>query len=265
MLTHAFLFLMAFLGGGLNAIAGGGSFLTLPALVYVGVPPVSANATSTLAMWPAAIASGLGYRHDILAARRWIPMLGTISLVGGLLGGLLLVKTSDTRFLTLLPWLMLVAVATFTFGSQVTLAIRRRFGRGDSGTAFGSSPDERLSLPPWILVLQLVIATYGGYFGGGMGIMMLAAFAIAGMTDLHAMNGLKALLAVAINGVALAAFIIDGAIAWAPGMVMVAGGIAGGYLGAGLARRLGVQSVRRLVVGVGWSMTAYFFAESLRR
>lgn len=116
-----------------------------------------------------------------------------------------------------------------------------------------------LGAPLWILILQLVIAIYGGYFGGGMGIMMLAAFSIAGLTNMHEMNGLKAILAVAINGVALVTFIVDGAIVWGPGLVMVAGGVSGGYLGATLARRVGAASVRRFVIIIGWLMTVYFF------
>lgn len=264
MLTHVLLFFVAFAGGGLNAIAGGGSFLTLPALVYAGVGPVAANATSTLAMWPASIASGVAYRSEIAAARPWLPILGGISVVGGLLGGILLVKTSDSRFLALLPWLMLIAVATFTFGGQLAARLWQRAAGDRNAPAAPVGATQRFRIPPWILVLQLVIATYGGYFGGGMGIMMLAAFAIAGMTNLHEMNGLKALLAVAINGVALVAFIIDGVIAWGPGLVMVAGGITGGYLGAALARRLGAAVIRRVVIVIGWTMTIYFFAESFR-
>ena len=252
MLTHAFLFVIAALGGALNAVAGGGSFLTLPALIYAGVPPVAANATSTLAMWPASLASAVAYRREIGAVRHWLFWLGGISLVGGLIGGELLVKTSDTRFLTLLPWLMLAAVATFTVGDRIT-----RLVRGDAPAALASTGASRL--PPWILALQLVIAIYGGYFGGGMGIMMLAALSVAGMTSIHEMNGLKTLLAVAINGVALAAFVIDGVVAWGPGGVMVAGGVVGGYGGAALARHFGSSAVRTFVMVVGWLMTLYFF------
>jgi uncharacterized membrane protein YfcA len=261
-LTYLFLFVVAILGGGLNAIAGGGSFLTLPALVYAGVAPVSANATSALAMWPGSVASGVAYREEISRMRGWLPPLGAISLVGGLAGGLLLVKTSDSRFLTLLPWLMLVAVATFTFGGQLTAALQRRSRAERVVAAPVFSEEGGFRLPVWILFLQLVIATYGGYFGGGMGIMMLAAFAIAGMTDLHAMNGVKTVLAVVINGVALVAFVADGVVAWTPGLVMAAGGITGGYFGAAMARRVGSSAVRRFVIVVGWLMTVYFFVRA---
>jgi uncharacterized membrane protein YfcA len=246
----ALLFLAAFLGGALNAVAGGGSFIALPALLLAGLPPVSANATTAFAMWPGSVASVVAYRREMTGAWARIPRLGAVSLAGGLTGGLLLVKTSDESFMRLLPWLMLLAAATFTFGGRMTAWARRR-----RPAAAPSSPQ----VPLWTLPLQLLIATYGGYFGGGMGIMMLAAMAVAGMTDMHEMNGLKSLLAVAINGVALAAFIVDGAISWAPGMVMVAGGITGGYVGASMARRVSGPAVRVVVITVAWAMTGYFF------
>ena len=267
-MSFPLLFAAAFLGGALNSVAGGGSFLTLPALLYAGVAPVSANATSTFAMWPASLSSAVAYRREIGQAREWTLRLGFISLVGGLLGGLLLVRTSDESFIRLLPWLLLLATATFTFGGHVAAWTRRRssaravspLAAASSGHEVGRAAGESAVRPPlWMLPLQLAIATYGGYFGGGMGIMMMAGMAIAGMTDIHEMNGLKTVLAIAINGVALATFIATGAIAWAPGVVMVAGGVAGGYLGASTARRVSAAQVRWFVIGIAWAMTVYFF------
>jgi uncharacterized membrane protein YfcA len=256
---HVFLFVIAAIGGALNAVAGGGSFLALPALLYAGVPAVAANATTTLAMWPGSVASAFAYRRELSTARRWLLALGPISLIGGLLGGELLVKTSDTRFLTLLPWLMLAAVATFTFSGFLT----KRLAAAPLTPPLDSlAPRSLPRVPFWILGLQLVIAIYGGYFGGGMGIMMLAALSIAGMTDIHEMNGIKSVLAAAINGVALGAFIADGVIVWGSELVMVVGGIAGGYFGASMARRFGASAVRRFVITIGWLMTAYFFWRS---
>ncbi len=246
------LFAVAVVAGALNAVAGGGSFLALPALIYAGISPVSANATTTFALWPAAAASSVAYRHEIRSARRWLWSLGAVSLVGGLIGGELLIRTSDTRFLQLLPWLMLAAVATFSFGGLVTTRLRSAGTQGSGSLQVGRAP-------VWMLVLQFAIAMYGGYFGGGMGIMMLAVLTVAGMTDIHEMNGLKALLAVAINGIALAAFVASGAIAWAPGLVMVAGGVVGGYVGASGARRLPPAVIRMFVGAIGWLMTVYFF------
>ncbi len=239
-----FLFIVAVLGGALNAVAGGGSFLALPALLYAGVAPVAANATTTMAMWPASVASTIAYRHDITLHRRWVLPLGAVSLVGGLIGGQLLMRTSDVSFMRLLPWLMLLATITFTIGGRLTT----RLGRG---------PAHHMSM--WTLVLQLAIATYGGYFGGGIGIMMLAVMSVAGMTNIHEMNGLKMMLAVAINGVALAEFVWHGAVDWTPGLIMAAGGMSGGYAGAAIARRLSPRSVRAFVVLLAWSLSLYFF------
>jgi uncharacterized membrane protein YfcA len=249
--VYLFLFAAALAGGALNAVAGGGSFIGLPALLSAGVAPVAANATTTFAMWPGSVSSVLAYRREVMAARGSVVGLGITSLIGGVLGGWLLLKTSDARFLRLLPWLMLAAAVIFTFGGRLTARLRRGSAGGPGTTAMG--------LPIWIFVFQLVIAAYGGYFGGGMGIMMLAAFAVAGMTNMHEMNGLKALLAVAINGVALVEFVAGGAIAWAPGLVMAGGGIVGGYAGAALARRVEPSRIRLLAIAVAWIMTIYFF------
>jgi uncharacterized membrane protein YfcA len=245
------LFAVGLLAGALNSVAGGGSFLTLPTLLLAGVSPVSANATSTFAIWPGSIASVIAYRRDIRWSRAGVPWLVGISLLGGGIGATLLVRTSDESFMRLLPWLMLVAASTFTFGGRRTLL-----------TAEALTPKADWHSPRWFLVaaaMQLAIASYGGYFGGGAGIMMLASLAAAGMHDIHEMNGLKALLGVSINGVALAAFALSGVIAWKPGVLMMAGAITGGYGGARLARRVDRRYIVALVVIAGWTMTIYFF------
>lgn len=241
------LFLAGALGGALNAVAGGGSFITLPTLIFAGITPVTANATSTFALWPGSVSAAFAYRRDIRMKRQLLVVLIGVSLVGGLLGGLLLVRTSDTSFMRLLPWLMLVAAATFTFGNRITAAIHPAARR--DGHTFAA----------WAVVLQFAIAIYGGYFGGGMGIMMLATFAVSGMTDIHEMNGVKSVLGAALNGIALVAFIAKGAITWLPGLAMMCGGIAGGYFGAALARRVDRRHIRTLVILIGWGMTVYFF------
>jgi uncharacterized membrane protein YfcA len=220
--------------------------------MFAGVPAVSANATNTLALWPASISSAWAYRREVTASRSWVMSLGGTSLAGGLVGGLLLLWTSDALFVRLLPWLLLVAAATFSFGGPIQRMLRRH----PAGTA-AEHPTGAASLA--VFALQFAIAVYGGYFGGGMGIIMLATLTIAGMTDLHQMNGVKSVLAVIINGVALAEFIALGAIAWAPGAVMVAGGIAGGYAGAATARRVDQRYVRSLVMVIAWGLALYFF------
>ena len=162
-----FLFLAALLGGALNSVAGGGSFIVLPALLYAGVSPVSASATTTFVLWPASASSALTYRREIVAFRALPVLLGAVSVAGGLFGGFLLVRTSDVSFMRLLPWLMLLAAATVRFGA-----------------ASRTAPSTRSGFPAWVLLLQLVIAIYGGYLGGGIGIMMFATMPIAGMTNI---------------------------------------------------------------------------------
>ena len=251
-----FLFFAAAIGGALNAVAGGGSFLTLPALIVAGVSPVVANATSTLALWPASISSTVAYRKELKSSRQWLAVLGLTSVAGGLAGALLLVRTSDESFLRLLPWLMLVAAATFSFGNKLRPTPKETGGahRFEQGGAWHPAM-------LGVVAFQFVIALYGGYFGGGMGIMMLATMALAGMTNIHEMNGLKSFLGVSINGVALATFIISGAISWKYGLVMAVGATLGGYSTASFARQLDARYVRRFVIVVGWAMTIYFFVK----
>jgi uncharacterized membrane protein YfcA len=238
------LFIVAAAAGAINSVAGGGSFLTLPTLLYAGVTPVVANATSTMAMLPGSVASAVAYRRELRSMGGWLVPLGIVSLIGGFLGGVLLVRTSDTSFMRLLPWLMLLAAVTFTFGDRVRRMLSLDHLHGNV----------------WLVAaIQFVIAIYGGYFGGGMGIMMLAAFALVGMLNIHEMNALKTLLGVLVNVLALAAFILQGIVAWEPGLIMIAGAVLGGYGGAVLARRTDPSGVRGLVVAIGWTMTIYFF------
>jgi uncharacterized membrane protein YfcA len=238
------LFIVAVVAGAINSVAGGGSFLALPTLLYAGVTPVVANATSTMAMLPGSVASAVAYRRELRSMGKWLVPLGAVSLIGGLLGGVLLVRTSDTSFMRLLPWLLLLAAVTFTFGDRVRRALSLDHLHGNV----------------WLVAaIQFVIAVYGGYFGGGMGIMMLASFALVGMQDIHEMNALKTLLGVLINVLALGEFIVNGVVAWGPGLTMVAGAIVGGYFGAVLARRIDPAWIRGCVIVIGWAMTIYFF------
>jgi len=241
--TAALLFVAAALGGAVNSVAGGGSFIAFPALLFAGVPPVAANATNTIALWPGTVASAVAYRRELREARRELVPLGIAGLVGGLAGSILLLRTAERTFVLLIPWLMLFATVLFSFGGAIT----RRLTRG-----------ARASLG-LAAVAQLSISVYGGYFGGGMGIMTLAVLSLVGMTDIHRMNALKTVLASLVNGVAAIAFVIAGAARWAPGFVMMAGALIGGYAGAAIARRIDPKRVRRLVLVVAWGMTGYFF------
>lgn len=234
----------ALIAGAVNAVAGGGSFFTFPALVLVGVPPVSANATSAVALWPASIASAVAFKDDVEHTRGVLLRLGVISLAGGLAGALLLLLTPEQAFARAVPWLLLAATLVFAFGSRLT----RRFLAHGTHAPFAV-----------VALVQAGISTYGGYFGGGMGIMMLAAFSALGMTNLHAMNGLKALLGVGINGVAVVAFIVAGVVHWPFALLMLAGGIAGGWGGARISRRIDPRWTRGFVIAVGFALSAYFF------
>jgi uncharacterized membrane protein YfcA len=250
-LVLALLFLAAAAGGALNAVAGGGSFIAFPALLFAGVAPVTANATNTVALWPGGAASAVAYRKDLAGPRSTLVVLSAASLVGGIAGALLLLKTRESTFVALIPWLLLVATVLFTGGGTLTSRLRK--GADDAATprAIGG-----------VAVVQVIISVYGGYFGGGMGILMLAVFSLLGMTNIHTMNALKTILSTIINGVAVVAFVIAGAVAWQPGSVMVVGGMVGGYSGAALARRVAPAKVKRIVGVVAWLMTAYFFARA---
>ncbi len=255
-MVAALLFAAAGAGGAINSVAGGGSFIAFPALLFAGVAPVPANATNTVALWPGSVASAVAYRRELRSARREVVPLGVAALVGGLGGALLLLHTSETVFVALIPWLLLFATVVFTFGARV--------GRWLTRLPMGTGQEQegmRAPLPLAVLV-QLAISVYGGYFGGGMGIMMLAVLAVLGMTNIHEMNGVKNVLATLINGVAVVSFIVARAVDWGPGVVMIVGGMAGGYLGARAARRVEQALVRRLVLVVAWSMTTFFFAKT---
>jgi uncharacterized membrane protein YfcA len=251
-LEHAiFLFIAGILGGVLNAVAGGGSFLAFPALLFVGVPPIPANATTTLALWTGAAASGGAYRNRLdVPARVLLPLLIT-SLAGGIAGAFLLLRTPAHTFLRVLPWLMLGATLLFVFGKRLAGGRISSVGH-DATTAaiIGAS------------IFELVVAVYGGYFGGGIGIVNLAMLAAVGMTDIHAMNALKSILGATINGVAALVFVLKGAIFWPHAIVMIVGALAGGYFGAHYAQRLPQSWIRGFVIVVGTGMTVYFFAKA---
>jgi uncharacterized protein len=244
--TMALLFVAAAIGGAINSVAGGGSFVAFPALLFAGVAPVPANATNTIALWPGSVASALAYRRELAEVRGELVPFGIASLAGGLVGSLLLLGTSNQTFVLLIPWLLLFATLLFSFGGTVARRLARG-ARASVGVAVAT---------------QLVISVYGGYFGGGMGIMMLAVLSLRGMTDIHRMNALKTFLATLINGVAVVAFVVAGAVAWEPAAVMIVGGILGGYAGAAVARRIRPAHVRTMVLVVAWTMTAYFFVRT---
>jgi uncharacterized protein len=243
------LFVAALLAGGLNSVAGGGSFISFPTLVFTGVPSIQANATNTIALWPGLVASAGAYRKEVASQRARLLLLAPISLVGGVLGALLLLHTPPATFNLLIPFLLLLATLLFAFGGKLAAALRKRLGTKHSSSRL---------MTAGIVVLQFALAIYGGFFGGGLGILMLATLALMGMENLHEMNGVKTVLAASINGVAVITFIIAGAVFWSQALVMIAGSIIGGYGGASLARRLPPRGVRIFVIAVGLAMTVLF-------
>ena len=233
-----------FIAGVMNAIAGGGSFITLPALIAAGVPSVAANASSTVALFPGSLASALGYRaefHPFEGVR--VGVLLAVSLLGGILGALLLLATSSTAFDAVLPWLMLVATLAFAFGRPAGAALRRAVRIG----------------PGALLAAQFLIAIYGGYFGGAVGIMMMAAWSVFGIDDLRAMNAAKTLLVGATNSVAVVCFIAAGEVHWTQTLAMLAGAVAGGYAGARVGRRLDPARTRIGISLLNVAITGAFF------
>jgi uncharacterized membrane protein YfcA len=248
-----FLFFAGALGGGINAVAGGGSFVAFPALLFTGVPPIPANATNTLALWVGTTASSGAYAQKLNIPQRVMIPLVLTSILGGLAGAFLLIKTPAQTFLHLLPWLMLGATLLFAFGKHLT-------GRISAGI----SHDATNAAVAGASIFELLVAVYGGYFGGGIGIMNLAMLAALGMTDIHAMNKLKVTLGGVINGVAAATFVATGAIVWPHAGVMIAGSLIGGYSSAHFAQKLPQSWVKAFVILVGTAMTIYFFIRGYR-
>jgi uncharacterized protein len=243
------LFFAAVLGQALNAVAGGGSFITFPTLLLAGVQPIEANATSTIALWPGALASAWGYRHDFAADRRIVVVLSVVSILGGLVGAVLLLRTPEQQFRALIPYLLAFATLLFAASERIAAMVgAQRDGSDGHGRALVV-----------VGLIQFAVAVYGGYFGGGIGIMMLAAFALMDVGNIHSMNGLKALLGAVINGAAVVTFILAKLVVWKYAWVMVVASILSGYFSAKLARRIDPKQVRWIVIAVGVFLTVYFF------
>ena len=254
--NFAMLFVAAFTGGAMNAVAGGGSFFSFPALLFVGLDPKIANATNTVALWPGSAASVGAYRRELHTQREAARTLAGVSLGGGLLGALLLLRTPSDVFSQLLPYLMLGATMLFALSPRINsyvrrLDVKRSDVAGDAASLAGSKKRS--------MVLQAIISIYGGFFGGGIGILMLATLALMGLEDIHEMNALKTLLATLINGIAVLTFVLARAVAWPEALVMAVGAILGGYGGAALSRRIEPRHVRTFVMVVGFALSVYLF------
>jgi hypothetical protein len=247
-----FLLVAAGIAGTLNALAGGGSFISFPALLFLKIPAVQANATNTVALWPGLGASTLAYLKRLNTPLRvLIPLLAT-SVAGGWIGALLLLKTPQHTFLRLVPWLLLGGTLLFAFGNSLralvgtTAVVDDLRGTSWQAIVVGS-------------IAEFLVSIYGGYFGAGIGFMTLAMLALLGMQDIHAMGAIRTLLAAAINAAAVITFIVAHAVLWPQCSVMVAGSLLGGWFGAHYAQKADPRKVRALVIGVGMVMTVYFF------
>jgi len=236
-------FVAAVIAGGINSVAGGGLLVTFPTLIWLGVPSVTANATNTLAIWPGTLGSVWGYRRELRGVDRRVYALIVPSVIGGIAGAILLHLTPPGIFDRLVPVLILFATCLFTAQER----LQKRFNLA----AVHNARSHWLS---WTMLFQLAVGVYGGYFGAGIGILMLAALSLMGHTDIHQMNGLKSLLATCINAVAAVYFAFAGLVSWPDALVMAVGATVGGVGGANMARRIGPGAVRRIVVVVGFTM-----------
>jgi uncharacterized protein len=247
---YVLLCLAAVAAGVMNSIAGGGTLLTFPALLRV-VSPVVANATSTVALVPGSLAATWGYRREMEATRRWAIILGWPSLLGGLVGSWLVTTLNESYFKALIPWLILAA--TFLFLFQPVLSRWADIGHEQAAPSGATVMG--------VVVFQFFVSVYGGYFGAGIGILMLSSLALMGIGDIHRMNALKTLLAAVINGVSVLVFVFEQKVDWRYALIMAAAAIAGGYLGARVARLLHPRLVRWVVIAIGFGLAAYFFWE----
>ncbi|GAA0413403.1 sulfite exporter TauE/SafE family protein [Cocleimonas flava] len=254
MLEYLLIIAAGLLGGMLNAVAGGGSFITLPALIFVGVPPVMANATGTAALLPGYIASAWRFRKDIkFPANLSFKTLSTISILGGSLGATILLFTSEQVFSSLIPWLILIATLLFIIGPR--LLPKKQETDND---ALAKQTNHNKSKVTVFLVMFFVCA-YGGYFNGGLGIILLAALALLGQTNLLSMNGIKNFVSALLTAIAVLVYASGGVIEYNFLVIMGIAAIVGGYVGAALAYRIPQNIMRGFIIAIGLIMSVVFF------
>ncbi|PYR65512.1 MAG: hypothetical protein DMG20_14555 [Acidobacteria bacterium] len=233
----------ALAAGLMNSVAGGGSFLTFPALVFTGVPSIIANATSTVALFPGVLASAWAYRKEIEALDIPVKPAVVASIAGGITGALLLLSTSQKAFDAVIPWLLLAATIVFATGPRVTTMFKRKSWIG----------------PKALVIFHYFVGIYGGYFGGAVGIIILAVWSLAGLRDIHAMNAGRTLLGGVMNAAAVVLFVIARKVWWAQAWVMLIAAVIGGYAGARIARRVNPSLIRAGIIILGAFVTIAFF------
>jgi uncharacterized membrane protein YfcA len=245
-------FVAAVVGGAVNSIAGGGTLLTFPALIGLGVPALVANATSTVALWPGSVASIWGYRDMLVGMQTWVRRFALPSVLGGLLGATLLLATPSSRFDAIVPWLVFGATMLFIIQRPLAERIRRRNEQRGATIDVDDETADRAVQPTFqLLVFQFAVAVYGGYFGAGIGILMLAALGFMGFKNIHRMNALKNFGGMCANAVAAATFAISGLVSWPVAGAMAIGAMVGGYGGSRLAQRVPQARVRQAIIVIG--------------
>jgi phosphate transport system substrate-binding protein len=248
--NYPLLFGAAVLAGAINSISGGGSFISFPALIFVGVSPIIANATNTTALWPGVIASVKVYQKDIKIDRSTLFMLAAVSLFGGLIGSLILIHTTPALFSKVIPYLLLIGTLLITFNPTLKAWLQKRQNHKSS----------KMPLPiGCILFFQFLVSIYGGFFGAGLGILMFAILSLMGLSDMKLILFYRTLLSALINGISIIPLVMAGVVAWNEAVLMAVGALVGGYWAADYARRLSPLFIRRFVIGVGAGLTLYFF------
>ena len=245
-----FLFTAGFLGGVINSIAGGGSFITFPALLFVGVPPVSANATNTFASLSGYLSGTFAFRKELLAHRKELPRFVITSLIGGISGAWLLLQTPDSLFREAIPWLLLFATVLFIFGDQLNRSLKTLSSQHKYASSIGAF---------LISLFLLGVCIYGGFFNAGLGIIILSYLALAGYNNINTMNGIKLLVSSCVSIIAVALFIIKDVIVWSEGIPVLLGTLVGGYFAAHLSRQLPQSYIRAFVIFASIGTTTYFF------
>ena len=246
------LFLAGMLAGGINSVAGGGTLISFPSLVAFGEPDIVSNATNTAALWPGSLSSALGYRKDTPVERGLFIMLAIPSLIGGLTGAAVLVLTAPELFTRVVPFLVLFATLMLASQDLISRRLRHRTTNVEYVTKAGRI---------WGVLFQLFVAAYGGYFGAGIGILMLGSFSLMGLRDIHRMNAMKTPLTAIINVTAFVFFAFKGLVVWYLAFLMMVGAIIGGYAGARLAKHVNPRLMHITVVVIGLAVSAWFFSK----
>ncbi len=244
------LFLAGFLGGILNSIAGGGSFITFPALMFVGIPPIIANATNTFASCAGYLSGAYAFRKDIANDKQKLPLIVVLSFVGGSAGAWLLLQTPEQVFLQTIPWLLLFASLLFVFGGKLNHYLKKMAHIHKHASALGVH---------LLSALLLLVCLYGGFFNAGLGIISLSYLALAGYQNINVMNGIKLLISSCVAMVAIGLFIIEGAIDWYSGIIVLSGSLIGGFFAAKISRSLPQVWIRNIVIVISFSITGYYF------